>query len=112
MSELEPRSYARYGIGCAVVWAAILAAAQRRADPVTREKVTIVCGGWWMGFTSASIARLGTAPPKPLTAAAEKRLQRGSLALVAIGLGNVARAVRSGWDGHGRSARSAWPGRA
>jgi len=96
MAEQRP-SYARHGIGSAVVWAAILLAARRRPDSATREQLTTVCGGWWLGWVSASIARLGAAPPRPLTPEAERRLQRISLVLVALGFGSVARVLRSGW---------------
>lgn len=95
MAEQRP-SYARHGVGSAVVWALVLMAARRRADDPAREQLQIVCGGWWLGWISASIARLGSAPPEPLTAQAQKRLQRGSLVLVALGLGSVARVLLPG----------------
>lgn len=89
-------SYMGYSIGCAGVWAVILVLAQRWSDPETRSKLRIVCGGWWMGWTSATIARLGYPPPQPLTARAEKRLQTVSPGLIALGLANTARALTSG----------------
>ncbi|HLI60690.1 MAG TPA: hypothetical protein VKV21_13600 [Solirubrobacteraceae bacterium] len=95
MADQRP-SYIGHGIGSAVVWALILLAARRRADSATQERLTTVCGGWWLGYVSASIARIGSAPPRPLSPEAERRLQRGSLALVALGLGSVARVLRSG----------------
>jgi hypothetical protein len=57
-------SYTAYSIGCAVVWAVILVATDRCADAQTRDKVRTTCGGWWMGWTSATIARVVYPPPK------------------------------------------------
>ncbi len=42
-----------------------------------------------MGWTSATIARIGYPPPKPLTAAGEKRLRNASTVLVALGLASA-----------------------
>lgn len=89
-------SYFAYSIGCAGVWGVILLLAQRWADTPTRNTLRLVCGGWWMGWTSATIARIGYPPPKPLAAAGERRLQSASLALVAIGLASTARTLISG----------------
>jgi hypothetical protein len=89
-------TYTGYSIGCAGVWAAILALGERRLDAETRDTLRLVCGGWWVGWTSASIARIGYPPPKPLAPAAEERLRRVSLVLVALGLGNVVRLFAGG----------------
>ncbi len=45
-----------YSAGCAVVWAVILGAAAAR-DKEKFRTILPVCGGWWMGWTSATIAR-------------------------------------------------------
>jgi hypothetical protein len=49
-----------------------------------------------MGWTSATIARIGYPPPKPLTPSAEKRLRIASSVLVALGLTNVIRFLGDG----------------
>ena len=89
-------SYAGYSIGCAVVWAAILAAGQRRLDAETRKALQLGCAGWWGGWASATIARAGYPPPKQLTPQASKRLGVVSLALVAVGLLSVIRLLVTG----------------
>ena len=42
-------TYTGYSIGCAAVWAVILAVGQRRLDPKTRFTLWLACGGWWSG---------------------------------------------------------------
>ena len=79
-------TYTAYSIGCSVVWSAILLLARRRLDAHARHELQIVCGGWWMGWTSATIARIGYPPPEPLTPAGERRLRIVSMVLVALGL--------------------------
>jgi hypothetical protein len=59
-------TYAAYGIGCAAVWAAILIVTQRRTDSQTRNTIRLMCAGRWLGWMSASIARLVYPPPKKL----------------------------------------------
>jgi hypothetical protein len=86
-------TYRAYSIGCAAVWGVILLIARRRLDSQTRNTLQLVCGGWWMGWTSATIARIGVPPPKQLTAAAEKRLRVLSIALIALGLISVIRVL-------------------
>lgn len=89
-------SYTGYSIGCAGVWGAILLLARRRLDSQTQSVLRLVCGGWWMGWTSATIARVGYPAPKPLTAAAEWRLRIASIALMALGLASSLRLLASG----------------
>jgi drug/metabolite transporter (DMT)-like permease len=89
-------TYAGYSVGSAVVWAAILVVARRRLDPQTRNMLRLGCGGWWAGWASATIARAGFPPPKPLEPATEKRLGIVSLVLVAFGLGSVIRLFITG----------------
>ena len=88
-------TYTGYSIGCAGVWGTILLLAQR-VDTQTRNTLRLVCGGWWIGWTSATIARIGFPPPKPLTPAAEKRLRTASIVLIALGLGSTIRALATG----------------
>jgi hypothetical protein len=89
-------TYPAYSIGCAGVWGVILLVAQRRLDPQTLGRLRLVCSGWWIGWTSATIARKAFPPPKPLTPAAEKRLRAVSIVLVVLGLTNVIRLLASG----------------
>jgi hypothetical protein len=90
---IRPRtnSYATYSISCAIVWAVILALAQRAANPEAKKTLQLACGGWWSGWASANIARLAYPPPRVLEPTAERRLQTGSLALVALGLASITR---------------------
>ena len=89
-------TYTAYSIGCAGVWGVILLLAQRRLDPQTRNTLRLVCSGWWMGWTSATIARIGYPPPKQLTPAAEKRLRIVSIMLIALGLISTIRMLATG----------------
>lgn len=89
-------TYTSYSVGCAGVWGVILLLAQRRLDAQTRNVLRLVCGGWWMGWTSATIARAGFPPPKPLTPAGEKRLRTISTVLVALGLTNTIHVLATG----------------
>ncbi|TAM91527.1 MAG: hypothetical protein EPN43_04065 [Jatrophihabitans sp.] len=95
-------TYTGYSVGCAAVWAAILLLARRRLDEQARHELQIVCGGWWMGWTSATIARIGYPPPEPLTASAHRRLRTGSAGLVALGLAAVVRTLARGTRPAGR----------
>ena len=92
----QTNSYTAYGIGCAGVWGVILLLGRRRLDSQTWNTLRLVCGGWWMGWTSATIARVGYPPPKQLTPAGEKRLRIISIVLVALGLGNAFRMLVAG----------------
>lgn len=89
-------SYAAYSIGCAGVWGAILIVARRRLDSQAWNTLRLVCGGWWMGWTSATIARIVYPPPKPLTPGREKELRIVASALVTLGLSNVVRMLVAG----------------
>jgi hypothetical protein len=89
-------TYTGYSIGCAIVWALILAVGQRRLDAPTRKTLQQACAAWWSGWTSATIARAGYPAPKELGARGKKRLERVSLVLVAGGLINVIRLLVTG----------------
>ena len=89
-------TYSAYSAGCAGVWGLILLAARRRLDPDARNTLQLVCSGWWIGWTSATIARIGFPPPKQLTAAQQKRLRIASSVLVALGLANAIRMLVTG----------------
>jgi len=57
-------TYTGYSIGCAAVWAVILAAVSTKADDATRRTIRLVFGGWAIGWLSATIARAVYPPPK------------------------------------------------
>jgi hypothetical protein len=80
-------------VSCAGVWGLILAAGKRWADPQDWDRLRVTCAGWWMGWTSATIARVAYPAPTKLDPEAEKRLGNASLALVVIGLANVIRVL-------------------
>jgi phosphatidylserine synthase len=82
-------TYLGYAIGCACTWGVVLLLANRRLDPDSRKTVRLVCSGWWIGWTSATIARIGFPPPKPLTPEAKQRLAIASLVAVALNLVGV-----------------------
>lgn len=89
-------TYLGYSIGCAAVWGAILAAANRRLDPRSQRTLRMCCGAWWSGWASATIARLGYPPAKPLTPEGRERLERVSLVLVSLGLFGAVRMLIAG----------------
>jgi hypothetical protein len=97
-ARLKPQrdTYLGYSIGCAAVWGVILAAAQRRLDPQSRRTLRMCCGAWWSGWTSATIARVGYPPPKPLTPKGKERLARVSLVLAVLGLIGAIRMLIAG----------------
>lgn len=86
-------NYTRYSIGCAGVWGVILLLGRRRLDSQSWNTLRLVCGGWWMGWTSATIARIAYPAPKQLTPAGEKRLRNTSIVLVALGLAATVRVL-------------------
>jgi hypothetical protein len=89
-------SYTGYSIGCAGVWGVILLLGRRRLDSQTRNTLWVACGGWWMGWMSATIARIGYPPPRRLTPAGEKRLRIVSIVLIALGLSSTIRMLATG----------------
>lgn len=62
--RMSRRTYTGYSIGCAIVWAVILAVVSTAADAATRRTLLLVFGGWWIGWLSATIARAVYPPPK------------------------------------------------
>jgi hypothetical protein len=83
-------TYTAYSIGCAGVWGVILLAG-RPLDSRTRNTLRLVCSGWWIGWTSATIARIVYPQPRQLTPASEKRLRVVSRGLIALGLTSTIR---------------------
>jgi hypothetical protein len=64
MSRRFRNTYTGYSIGCAVVWAVILAGVSSAADSATRHNFMVVFAGWVIGWLSATIARAVYPPPK------------------------------------------------
>lgn len=95
-SSKRQDTYTRYSIGCAAVWVVILAAAHRRLDGPARKSLWLACGGWWSGWTSATIARVSYPPPKQLGPGAQTRLRHLSIALIAAGLTNIVSLLATG----------------
>jgi len=91
-------TYTAYSTGCAGVWALILLLGRRRLDSQRQNTLRLVCSGWWMGWTSATIARIGYPPPKQLTPGGEKRLRIVSSLLIALGLTSTIRMLATGRD--------------
>ena len=89
-------NYTAYSIGCAGFWGVILLLARRRLDTRSWSTLRLVCSGWWMGWTSATIARIGFPAPKQLSPVAEKRLRIVSSVLVALGLANTIHMLSTG----------------
>jgi hypothetical protein len=63
---MKPRSgtYTTYSIACGVVWAVILVVTASIGSENKRDTLLLVCGGWAMGWLSATIARAVYPPPK------------------------------------------------
>lgn len=57
------RTYAAFGIGCAVVWLVILAVTSTSTDESKRRTIRLTCAGWWLGWLSTTIARQVYPPP-------------------------------------------------
>ena len=60
-----------------------------------------------MGWTSATIARIGYPPPKQLTPRGEKRLRVISIVLIALGLASTLRKFAAGKRPPGESTPGA-----
>jgi hypothetical protein len=61
--RLRLKTYTAYSIGCAVVWAVILAIAAT-VGKKDMHRLLLVFAGWVLGWTSATIARYVYPPPK------------------------------------------------
>ncbi len=57
-------TYTAYSVGCAIVWAVILAALAAGGKKDKLRTLFPFVGAWWIGWTSATIARYGYPPPK------------------------------------------------
>jgi hypothetical protein len=89
-------TYTGYSIGCAAVWAALLATGRVLLDAKNWEMLRLGAAGWWAGWLSATIARVAYPPPRKLTDAAHGRLEKVSLVLVLLGFVNFFRLLITG----------------
>jgi len=62
--KLSIKTYTAYSIGCAAVWAVILAAVASEASKDTAHTFFLLFFGWVIGWLSATIARAVYPPPK------------------------------------------------
>ena len=106
LTAIRSRSntYTGYSIGCAAVWAALLATGRSVLDAKNWDMLRLGAAGWWAGWLSATIARVGYPPPRTLTKAGQKRLEQISLLLVLLGLVNFLRLLITGRRRPGGSA--------
>jgi hypothetical protein len=89
-------TYTGYSIGCAAVWAVLLATGRGLLDAKRWDMLRLGAAGWWTGWLSASIARVGFPPPRKLTEAGQRRLEKVSLVLVLLGFVNFFRLLITG----------------
>jgi membrane associated rhomboid family serine protease len=82
------KTYTGYSIGCAAVWAALLATGRAVLDAKDWDRLRLGAAGWWAGWLSATIARIGYPPPRKLTEVGGRRLEKVSLVLVLLGFVN------------------------
>jgi hypothetical protein len=97
-------TYTGYSIGCVAVWAALLAAGRRVLDAKNWELLRLSAAGWWTGWLSATIARVGYPPPRELTEAEQGRLEKVSLVLAVLGLLSAFRLLITGRRRAGETA--------
>jgi hypothetical protein len=97
----QRNTYAAYSIGCAGVWGLILLLGRRRLDSPSWKTLRLVCGAWWLGWTSATIARIVYPPPRQLSPTGKKRLRVVSIVLIALGLASAIRMLAGRRSGDG-----------
>ena len=70
-TKMKPlfKTYAAYGVGCALVWALVLAIVADTASRAKRNQIVLVFLGWALGWLSATIARAVYRVPKHSTLA-------------------------------------------
>jgi membrane associated rhomboid family serine protease len=90
------KTYTGYSIGCAAVWAALLATGRAVLGAKDWDRLRLGAAGWWAGWLSATIARIGYPPPRKLTEVGERRLEKVSLVLVLLGFVNFFRLLITG----------------
>lgn len=57
------RTYRAYSVGCVIAWAILLPAVAILDSKGILRTVLVLCGGWWIGWISATIARAVYPPP-------------------------------------------------
>lgn len=57
-------SYTMYSVGCAVAWAVALTIVGTTGSRHRFDQVLVFFGGWVVGWTSATLARVVYPPPK------------------------------------------------
>jgi hypothetical protein len=62
--KLRLRTYTGYSIGCAVVWAVILAVVAAKGSEDKKRGFALAFMGWTSGWASATIARAIYPPPR------------------------------------------------
>ena len=65
-------------------------------DAKNWDMLRLGAAGWWAGWLSATIARAGYPPPRKLTEAGQRRLEKVSLVLVLLGFVNFFRLLITG----------------
>jgi hypothetical protein len=65
-------------------------------DAKSWEMLRLGAAGWWAGWLSATIARVGYPPPRKLTEVDQRRLEKVSLVLVLLGFVNFFRLLITG----------------
>lgn len=61
--RIRSHTYTGYSIGCAITWLLLLAVVAIKR-PQKFHTVKVVCGGWWLGWLSSTIARSVYPGPK------------------------------------------------
>jgi hypothetical protein len=102
-------TYTAYGVGCAAAWAVILIVTQRRTSSQTRNTIRLTCAGWWLGWMSATIARVVYPPPKKLKPEAYNRVVVGSIVLLAVGILRLIRLLMAEEERAGADADASAP---
>jgi membrane associated rhomboid family serine protease len=97
-------TYLGYSVGCVAVWVALLATGRSLLDVKNWDMLRLGAAGWWAGWLSATIARAGYPPPRKLTEAGHRRLEKVSLVLVVLGFVNFFRLLITGRRRSGATA--------
>jgi len=98
------KTYSGYSIGCAAVWAVLLATGRRLLDAKNWDMLRLGAAGWWAGWLSATIARVGYPPPQKLTEGGQRRLEKASFVLILLGFVNFFRLLITGRRRTGETA--------
>ena len=86
------------------MWATLLALGRGLLDTRNWDLLRLGAAGWWTGWLSATIARVAYPPPRKLTEAGQKRLEKVSLVLVLLGFIDYSRLLITGRRRQGTTA--------